>query len=220
MSKLSEDAKLSKRYTNHCLRVTRITKLTKDQFTPKQIMATTEHKSVESLAVYQRVKSDEKLMMGMPLTFSLLNREDAIMMENSIQRQEVHALPAPPPKTSTVTMPTHVHQKVIQNEQIVTSKALVPLENAVAPYQKPQNMETPDFDLMSLLADVENEVPDEDLILVAMQCEETSLKEMNQMAPISTTTTTLMKRVNNPAPTFTNCTFGSIGTLNIHIHKH
>ena len=53
MSNLSENAKLSKRYTNHCLRVTRITSLTRDHFTLKQIMSITGHKSVESLAVYQ-----------------------------------------------------------------------------------------------------------------------------------------------------------------------
>ena len=46
MSKLSEDAQLSKRYTNHCLRVTGITSLTRDQFMLKQIMAITGHKSV------------------------------------------------------------------------------------------------------------------------------------------------------------------------------
>ena len=36
-------------------------------------MSVTGHKSVHSLSIYQKVKEDEKLMMGMSLTFSLLN---------------------------------------------------------------------------------------------------------------------------------------------------
>ena len=217
MSKLSEDAKLSKRYTNHCVRVTGITSLTRDQFTPKQITSITGHKSVESLAVYQRVKSDEKLMMGMLLTFSLLYPEDVIMTKNCIEPKQVPPLPAPPQKTSMVAMAETVNT----TPKVDNTTSLIPLDNAIVPYQPPKNNETPHFDLMSLLADVENKVPDEDLVLAATQCEEASLAlPLKNTTPVSTTNTTVMKRVNNPAPTFTNCTFGSIGTLNIHIHKH
>ena len=87
MSRLSEDCKLSRRYTNHCLCVTGITSLKRNNFSDKQVMAITGHKSVEFLAIYQRIQSDEKLMMGMCLTFSLLRPEDAVMMQNNIEVQ-------------------------------------------------------------------------------------------------------------------------------------
>ena len=72
MSKLCEELKLETRYTNHCIRVTGITNLKRSNFNAKQVMSVSGHKSVESLAVYERVQSDEKLMMGMCLTYSLL----------------------------------------------------------------------------------------------------------------------------------------------------
>ena len=47
MTELSKDIKgLSKKYTNHCLRVTGTTNLTRCNFTDKQIMSVTGHKSV------------------------------------------------------------------------------------------------------------------------------------------------------------------------------
>ena len=42
-----------RKYTNHSLRVTAITTLTRDSFTDKQIMALTGHKSTSSLSIYQ-----------------------------------------------------------------------------------------------------------------------------------------------------------------------
>ena len=69
MSTISTKANLSKRYTNHCIRVTGITNLTRANFNVKQIMAVSGHKSVESLALYQRVQSNEKLVMGMSLSY-------------------------------------------------------------------------------------------------------------------------------------------------------
>jgi hypothetical protein len=49
ITKLSEGAKLSQIYTNHSIRATGATILTKGMFNPSQIMAVTGHKSVNSL---------------------------------------------------------------------------------------------------------------------------------------------------------------------------
>ena len=44
--KLSKDCSLSQHYTNHCIRVTGTTNLTRGNFTAKQIMSVTGHKSI------------------------------------------------------------------------------------------------------------------------------------------------------------------------------
>ena len=216
MSLLSEDCKLSKRYTNHCIHVTGITSLKRSNFTDKQVMSITGHKSVDSLAIYQRIKSDEKLMMGMCLTLSLLRPEDASMIQNRTDSPQVSkiALPAPAAPTSTNVLPS-CHQN---------SKDLIPLENAITPYQPPVSADTTNLDLMALIADVQSEeIPDEELVLAATQCESEMLPTSQMLLPVTTTSTsatTVMRKITNPTPTFTNCTFGTIGTLNIHIHKH
>ena len=76
LSHLCEDVGLQNRYTNHSIRVTGTTNLTRAHYTPCQIMSITGHKSIQSLAIYQRVKEDEKMMMGMSLMYSLLRPVD------------------------------------------------------------------------------------------------------------------------------------------------
>ena len=46
MEKLCEKAELSKHYTNHCIRVTGVTNLTRGNFTAKQVMSVSGHKSL------------------------------------------------------------------------------------------------------------------------------------------------------------------------------
>ena len=58
---------IDKHYTNHSLRVTAITLLTRNNFNNKQIMSITSHKSSKSLEIYQRVNAEEKLIMGKTL---------------------------------------------------------------------------------------------------------------------------------------------------------
>ena len=71
MSKLSKDTDLSQMYTNHSIRATGATILTKSMFSPSQIMAVTGHKSVQSLTVYQRTDTEEKIAMGQAMGQSL-----------------------------------------------------------------------------------------------------------------------------------------------------
>ena len=71
LGRLSVKCDLSEYYTNHCIRVSGITNFKRGKFTDKQIMSVSSNKSFSSLAVYERVKDDEKLMMGFKLTFSL-----------------------------------------------------------------------------------------------------------------------------------------------------
>ena len=68
MSTLSKRCNLSETYTNHCIRATGATILTRSKFASAQIMSVTGHKSVSSLAVYQRVSNIEKLQMSHALS--------------------------------------------------------------------------------------------------------------------------------------------------------
>ena len=72
MSELSKSCQLSQIYTNHSIRATGATVLSKGMYCPAQIMAVTGHKSVQSLSVYQRVDDEEKLQMGKTLSESLV----------------------------------------------------------------------------------------------------------------------------------------------------
>ena len=80
MSQLSQLCSLSLKYTNHSIRTTGATLLSRAMFNPAQIMAVTGHKSVSSLSVYQRVSDEEKMAMGKAIG-------------NSVERNDVAVVP-------------------------------------------------------------------------------------------------------------------------------
>ena len=223
--------KISQRYTNHCIRVTGTTNLSKF-FNPKQVMAITGHKSLQSLAIYQRVHSDEKMSMSMSLTYSLLNPEETFKLKNSseyraimntpkaikIQNQpnRINAnvpvsipaiLPAPNMPITPQTPPSKPEPHALEMANIL------PLDTALEPYvpppaQTPKN-QSPQFDILQLLSDAEG---DNDILMAASQFEYNNTTTTNKTA--------IMKKTASPKfhnqPMFSGCT---IGTLNIHIHK-
>ena len=216
MGELCKKADLSQHYTNHCIRVSGVTNLTRANFTAKQVMSVSGHKSVESLALYQRVHEDEKMMMGLCLTYSLMNPFNARRELDANQRAPTPQLPMLPPVS-------HQNSPQTPQPQPLKINPMSTSENAMVPYNPiPQNNtsattnNSPKFDLMEILSDTLDEVNDADLVMAASQCEKALVPVTNIMTTSSNTA--VMKR-NNPQTTFTNCTFGSIGTLNIHIHK-
>ncbi|CAG2243962.1 unnamed protein product [Mytilus edulis] len=94
MSDLSESANLSQIYTNHSIRATGATILSKNMYGPAQIVAVTGHNSVQSLTVYQRVGNSEKIEMGQTLSDNLVKKNSAMP---AISSTEILALPAPEP---------------------------------------------------------------------------------------------------------------------------
>ena len=78
MSELSKSTDLSRMYTNHSIRATGATILSKNKFGAAQIMAVTSHKSGQSLSVYQRVDASEKILMGHTLSKSLLQQQQVV----------------------------------------------------------------------------------------------------------------------------------------------
>ena len=63
MSRVSHSADLSQLYTNHSIRVTGTTLLGRYDFSDKQIMSVSGHRSVNSLSVYKKVSDQEKIAM-------------------------------------------------------------------------------------------------------------------------------------------------------------
>ena len=74
MSRISHSAELSKVYTNHSIRVTGTTLLGRANFSDKQIMAVTGHRSVNSLSIYKKVSDNEQISMGTAMTSFLQNQ--------------------------------------------------------------------------------------------------------------------------------------------------
>ena len=89
MSQLSELCSLSLKYTNHSIRATGATLLSRAMFNPAQIMSVTGHKSVSSLSVYQRVSDEEKIAMGQAIGNSVDKNDLAVVpVSNSIEAEE------------------------------------------------------------------------------------------------------------------------------------
>ena len=76
MKNLSGKAKLSRIYTNHDIRVTGLSVLGRANFSDKQIMSVSGHKSGDSLKIYQKVSANEKFMMGYTLGYALMSPQD------------------------------------------------------------------------------------------------------------------------------------------------
>ena len=207
MTELSKNVVMQKKYTNHCLRVTGTTNLTRCNFTSKQIMSVTGHKSLQSLSMYQRVKADEKMMMGMSLAYSLIN---PVEVQNALED-------VPNFETEDPTPARQIIASADQDEkhaQDPFGKNLIPLETAVQPYIPQENMAEGDMDFN--LMEIINEVNDEDLMIAATQME----KEYENRV-MSTKTAVVRRNQSSDVATnpFSNCKIGSIGTININIYK-
>ena len=67
MTNISTNCELSRMYTNHCICVTGTSILTRMQFSASEIMSVTGHKSVQSLAIYQKTDQKKKEKWGISL---------------------------------------------------------------------------------------------------------------------------------------------------------
>ena len=85
---LSEMCEFSQHYTNHCIRVMATTNLCRNNFSLKQIMSVTDNKSIQSLGIHHRVKSDEKMIMGMSLTCGLMIPAQKLKISNIVTIME------------------------------------------------------------------------------------------------------------------------------------
>ena len=225
MGRISDMMKetLSQRYTNHCIRVTGTTNLSK-LYNAKQVMSITGHKSLDSLAIYQRVRADEKMCMGLSLTYSLLKPEET----RRIQATEEYKAIMMGEKIPKTSLPIAANTLQIRDQPLQKSperhamdpknNQIVDLNNALETYVPPTRQSTPsgspNFDILQLMSDLEG---DNDIMLAASQYEQSS------NSTTTTSKTAVVQKKSSPRvpmPMFAGCRFGNIGTLNIHIHKN
>ena len=134
-------------YTNHSLRVSGITNFTRNNFSNKQIMSISGHKSMESLAIYQKVNQNEKIRMGLTLGYSLLNppSNEEILAPAQIKVQQIMPRepvecptppkqlkiayepedPIPQPSTSNMNMTVAVPEKFDENAYELSDQELL-----------------------------------------------------------------------------------------------
>ena len=118
MKELSVKYNLSRIYTNHSIRVTGASILTRSKFSASQIKEVTGHKSVSSLAIYQRVSDEEKMQMGKSLGNTSLGLE-----HSSVSTRPKPTSPAPQAQPIMNTMPLS-SQEMSNIEVLLTSAPL------------------------------------------------------------------------------------------------
>ena len=178
MKTLSDKAKLSRIYTNHDIRVTGCSVLGRCNFSDKQIMSISWHKSVESLKIYKKVTRDEKFLMGYTFGFALKNPKCIPIQADGIV-VDIPALPALPQKRSfnedcdkkrkkklPPASPYTPQESNITPHLALQAPVVSNIEKQITQPSKPM-VEIPqeyDFDLLQLVADVQNEympIPDD-----------------------------------------------------------
>ena len=205
MSDISEKCNLSMISHNHSIRVTGITMLTRMQFSASEIMSVSGHKSVQSLANYQKTCDTQKIQMADGLYQSMTRKENQIHVESRPALRPI--LPKPQPDVTSekqqkslpapsVNTPEKC-QPAVQNKEN-SNKEIVPFEADFS--------DVPDFDLLSVLADINKETSE--------NCEKAS--SIQNQVDVTTTTTNTNILNNVPKSFFSNCT---IGNIHFHIHK-
>ena len=123
MFTLSKKTGLSQIYTNHSIRATGATILGRN-CSMAQIMAVTGHKSASSVAVYQRVSSKEKQVMGDIITSSVRGEQPCQL--SSIM---------PPHSTSRLQLMPPADTKQFKFNIICSIKVITKLPNSEQSYK-------------------------------------------------------------------------------------
>ena len=114
--------------------------LTDAKFSNADIMSVSGHKSVQSLATYQKTDNKKKIEMGKAL-FDSMNKDTNKQLKAP---QEKLALPAP----------ESTKQLVVESEVAVTPRAIMDA-HAVIPYEPTFDDDIPDFDLLNAICEME-----------------------------------------------------------------
>ena len=191
VSKLAKNCGLeSFGYTNHSLRVSAINVLTRQNYTNKQIMSITSHKSSTSLETYQRVSNHEKLRMGSSLG-------GALVTSNALVPYNTNT-------TSPVVAPI--------SNNIENTREIVPIEANITPNTiASDDIQLSDQEIMKFIQQTES---DQQLMM-----SQSTSREVTTTDGCSKTVSTNMvtKKSSQQIPAFYNCTFN--GNLTININK-
>ena len=153
-------------------------------------MSVSGHKSVQSLATYQKTRDKQKIEMSEGLFQSMTWKEDQF----NIQSHKPFRTIVPKEQTST----TQVQQKLLPAPPETTKKVVQNKENTVqelVPFEA--NF---DDDLLSVLTDIEGNNP----------------PEKREQIAVTATSNTQNIVTNIPKSFFSNCT---IGNIHFHINK-
>ena len=195
MQDVSKECKLSKKYTNHSIRVTGVTVLTRQNFAAPEIMSITGHKSVQSLTRYQRTQDLQKITMGNVMHQALTRQEENIIVPRRaiLMQNETPPFPQQGNVSFNITSPRRAMAPISFNEPIRPKKENV--TNEIVPFEANFKEDSiPDFDLVSILNDVEKEE-----------------KTKNTTKPNQTAMVSTSQVVNNiPKSLFHNCTIQNI----------
>ena len=201
ITKICENMNMKdKGYTNHSLRVSAITNLTRNNFSNKQIMAISGHKSIESLAIYQKVNTKEKLEMILTLGYTLLN---APVQQQAIAPAQIR------PSTVPAIMPSP--QKALEFPPAKRQKLDFECEDPI-PNAANMAVAIPSTSNTSILMEDQFEVSDQELMQIITETANTM--EMTQYSSECQTTSTskvtkqvVEKKTSPKMPIFQNCTF-------------
>ena len=173
-------------------------------------MSITGHKSVNSLSIYQKVSTDEKLAMAYSMSYYIQSDKPGLPSQNNVQLIQNNAIASTSaphnPNTVQVRMAT---QK--KNPENSTPLQEVPDPgNLIVPYESEDPLmddEIPDFDLNAIMETIEKEN------------NTLSLSQNANSTSVTTTTTSITQqrqvvKRSPKLPMFNNCKIG-----NIHIHK-
>ncbi|KAK7105625.1 hypothetical protein V1264_016984 [Littorina saxatilis] len=103
MPTLSRLCQLSDNYTNHCIRATGATILAENSFGVADIMSVTGHKSVSSLAIYQRTSQNRKLEMADALAAASGKSQQLVPVKQKAPRSSATASATATSFTAAVT---------------------------------------------------------------------------------------------------------------------
>ena len=145
MKDISVKCQLSKIYTNHCIRVTGASILTRCNYSAKEIMSVTSHKSVQSLTIYQRVQDPKKIEMGNVLRTSLTTPDQLLPIARKMQDSMSTTMKA----IEDAPTPSTVGKN--QNQFEDQAKAIIPYE---ADFTQDN---IPDFDLLTYISKMQHE---------------------------------------------------------------
>ena len=190
MTDISRECGLSMIYTNHSIRVTGATVLTRMHFSFSKIMSVTVHKSVQSLTRYQKTQDKQNISMGNVMHQSLTNKEDYIVV----------------PGCREITMPKLTRAIEVNIGVNVT-------ENAITVYTTPQvvaNKENASDTIVPFDSNLDfGDVLDFDLLQMITQVEKKQNIATKVTAVMTTSTMSMMSSnvLNNvPKLFFHNCT--------------
>ena len=208
ITKLAEKVGMKEKgYSNHSIHVSGITELTRNQFTNKQIMSISGHKSQDSLAIFQKVNANEKLRMGLTLGFALLNKPQQQIPIAQAQIQSVPSLMPAIPMASTATGLPSKPQMCITEPQAKKAKLVYEEEDPI-----PSNVNLP----VAIPQD-DFKLSDQELInLINDTSDNMQMTQYNEVTSKEGTMKQIVQKKTSPRPPiFNNCTFSGNVTINI-----